>query len=213
MGGMGGESGGIGGASGGMGGAAAGNGGAGGGSAFTLTSPGFTNVAGCSETMQAVCDTFPPELASFNSNDNVSPELDWSGAPPGTQTYAVILQDLSNKNAHWVLWNIPGTENNLRSGIDQSTNMPPVPPGSQQTNNFGAGDGYFGPGSACNVYEFVVYALSVATFSPSPVTDANTVRTQLLALGGSILASASIRGRPNLCSGSQTCNSNNMCAN
>ena len=91
--------------------------------------------------------------------------------------------------------------------------MPPVPPGTQQTNNFGAGDGYFGPGSACNVYEFVVYALSVATFSPSPVTDANTVRTQLLALGDAILASASIGGRPNLCTGSQTCNSNNMCAN
>jgi phosphatidylethanolamine-binding protein (PEBP) family uncharacterized protein len=201
------------GGSGGMGGAAAGSGGAGGGSTFTLTSPGFTNMAGCSETMQAVCDTFPPELVSFSNNDNVSPELDWTPAPAGTQTFAVVLQDLSNKNAHWVLWNIPGTATNLPSGVDQSTNMPPVPPGSQQTNNFGAGDGYFGPGSACNVYEFVVYALSVPTFAPSPVTDANVVRTQLLALGDSILASASLRGRPNICSGTQMCNANNMCAN
>jgi Raf kinase inhibitor-like YbhB/YbcL family protein len=213
-GGMGGASGGMGGASGGMGGAAAGSGGAAGGGAFTLTlkSADFMNVAGCSETMQSICDTFPTELVSFNDNANVSPELDWMGVPAGTQSFAVILQDLSNTFAHWVLWNIPGTATMLASGVDKSTNKPAVPAGSQQAN-LASGDGYFGPGSACNVYEFVVYALSVPTFSPSPATTADAVRTQLLALGDKILGTASVRGRPNLCSGTQTCDSKNMCVN
>jgi Raf kinase inhibitor-like YbhB/YbcL family protein len=185
------------------------------GGTFTVTNPDFMNVTGCSETMQSVCDTFPAELASYMSGPNVSPELDWTGVPAGTQSFAVLLQDLVNGQAHWVIWNVPGTATMLAADIPKTSNMPATPEGSQQTNaSFASGDGYFGPGSACNVYEYMVFALSMPKFTPSSTTDANAVRTALLALGSTeLLGTTSIRARQAACSGTQTCNASNTCAN
>jgi phosphatidylethanolamine-binding protein (PEBP) family uncharacterized protein len=201
MGGMGGASGGMGGTSGGMGGAAAGSGGAAGGSAFTLTNPDFENKAGCSKDMASACDVFPPDLASYMKGANISPELSWTGTPAGTQSFALILQDLTNGNAHWAIWNIAGATTMLAADIDKDTAMPAIPAGSQQTNasfaNSTTMDGYFGPGSACNVYEFLLYALSVSTFTPTSTTDANAVRSALDAAGSMVLGKASLRGRQN----------------
>jgi hypothetical protein len=77
---------------------------------------------------------------------------------------------------------------------------PATPAGSQQCGKGADGatsDGYYGPGAPCNVYKFLVYALGVANFSPSNATDQESVRTQLQALGASILGTASLRGRTN----------------
>lgn len=170
---------------------------------FTLTSPALTNVAGCSKDMPAPCKVFPEENVSYmktaaSDTENLSPELNWTSVPAGTKSFAVVLQDLTNGMAHWVLWNIPGSATKLDKNVPKGSAMPATPAGSQQCNaNFAAGDGYFGPGSRCNVYEFVVYALSAPTFSPMPATDAGQVRTQLQALGAGILGSASLRGRAN----------------
>lgn len=170
---------------------------------FTLTSPALSNAAGCSKEMPAPCKVFPEENVSYMKNaasesENLSPELNWSGAPAGTKSFAIVLQDLTNGMAHWVLWNIPGSATKLDKNVPKGSAMPATPAGSQQCNaNFAAGDGYFGPGSRCNVYELVVYALSTPMFSPSPATDAGQVRTQLQALGAGILGSASLRGRAN----------------
>jgi len=204
MGGMSGSAGaaGAGGASGsGAAGAAgmAGSGGSAGGGAFTLTSPAFENVEGCSDETRAPCERFPDENISFMNSPNNSPELTWTGAPAGTMSFVMVLQDLSNGQAHWVLWNIPSDTTMLAANVDKNDATPAVPAGSQQCNNFGAGDGYFGPGSECNVYEFVVFALSIADFSPTMDTNAGNVRTQLLALEdqGQILGTAYLRGRSN----------------
>ena len=195
--GMAGADGGMAGAAGAAGSAgAAGTGGAAGGGAFTLTSPALDNMPGCSEDMADACDVFPNESISYMQNANESPELAWTGAPAGAMSFAMVLQDLSNGLAHWVLWNIPASTTMLPANVDKSDATPPVPAGSQQCN-LGSGDGYFGPGSACNVYEFVVYALAVATFSPTQNTDAGQVRTQLQALDDDILGTASLRGRSN----------------
>jgi hypothetical protein len=76
--------------------------------------------------------------------------------------------------------------------------MPAMPAGSQQASaTFAQGDGYFGPGSSCNVYEFVIYALSVEKFTPSNAADAGQIRTQLQALGEQVLATTNLRGRSN----------------
>jgi phosphatidylethanolamine-binding protein (PEBP) family uncharacterized protein len=207
--------GGLSGATGAGGAGTAGSAGSASGGTFTVTSPDFMNVAGCSQTMQAVCDTFPPELASYMSGPNVSPELDWTGVPTGTQSFAVLLQDLVNGQAHWALWNIPGSATMLAADVPKTSNMPATPAGSQQTSaSFASGDGYFGPGSACNVYEFMVFALAMAKFTPASTTDANAVRTALMALDDTqLLGTASVRGRQAACSGTQTCNASNMCAN
>jgi hypothetical protein len=92
----------------------------------------------------------------------------------------------------------------LAANVDKTDATPPVPAGSQQCNaQFATGDGYFGPGSECNVYEFVLYALSTANFMPNNNTDAGMVRTQLQNLGAQILGQASLRGRSNY---NMTCN-------
>lgn len=203
-GGRGGGNGGAGGAGGAGGGGRGGSGGSGGGGAFTLTSPALASVAGCGPMQMAtVCPRFPNENISFMMSPNNSPALNWTGVPAGTMSFAVVLQDLSNMQAHWVLWNIPATATGLAANVDKTDATPPVPMGSQQCNNFGAGDGYFGPGSECNVYEFIVYALSVATFSPTQATDGTQVRMQLRNLGNQILGQASLRGRSNF---NMTCN-------
>lgn len=204
--------------SGGSGSGSGGSGGAGGstsGGTFTVTNPDFMNVTGCSQTMQSVCDTFPRELAQFMSGPNISPELDWTGVPAGTKSFAVLLQDLSNGYSHWVIWNIPGTATMLAADVPKTSNMPSTPAGSQQTNaSFASGDGYYGPGSACNVYEYVVFALAMDKFTPTSTTNSDAVRTALMALDDSqLLGTASIRGRQAACSNNQTCDSNNMCAN
>jgi Raf kinase inhibitor-like YbhB/YbcL family protein len=175
----------------------------GGGTTFTVMSPSLLNVAGCSKDMASACKVFPEENVSYmqdaaSETENISPELSWTGVPAGTKSFAVVLQDLTNGMAHWVLWNVPGSAVKLDKNVAKSSAMPAAPAGSQQCNaSFAAGNGYFGPGSKCNVYEFVVYALGRPMFSPTPATDAGQVRTQLQALGADILATASLRGRAN----------------
>jgi Raf kinase inhibitor-like YbhB/YbcL family protein len=176
---------------------------AGTGGTFSVSSPAFEHVVACSKDMPSPCKAFPQENVSYmqdaaSATANISPELNWTGVPAGTKSFAVVLQDLTNGLAHWVLWNVPGSAVKLEKNVAKGSAMPAVPAGSQQCNaNFAAGNGYFGPGSRCNVYEFVVYALARPMFSPTPATDAGQVRTQLQALGADILGTASLRGRAN----------------
>jgi Raf kinase inhibitor-like YbhB/YbcL family protein len=181
----------------GSGGAAGGSGGAGSGT-FTLKSPAFDHVDTCSKAMPKSCDVFPNENLSYMKSMNVSPELSWSGAPSGTQSYAIVLEDMTNGAAHWVIWNIPGSVTTVAANIPQDSAMPAMPAGSQQASaTFAQGDGYFGPGSSCNVYQFRIFALGMATFSPTQATDAGQVRTQLEGLGAQLLGQAILRGRSN----------------
>ena len=61
----------------------------------------------------------------------VSPEIRWSQAPAGTQSFALILHDLEPHpakgimdNTHWVLWNIPGTSTGLPEGVPAGDTLP-----------------------------------------------------------------------------------------
>ena len=171
---------------------AAGSAGSGGAGAFTVTSSAFANMAGCAANMAASCATFPIDNTSFG--DNVSPPMTWTGAPAGTQSFVVLMQDLSNGMAHWVLWNIPASVTSLAENVPKGSAMPATPAGSQQCS-IGPGEGYFGSGACGNVYEFVIYALSIPTFTPMMPTNQTSVRTQLQALGAQILGTTSMRAR------------------
>jgi phosphatidylethanolamine-binding protein (PEBP) family uncharacterized protein len=164
--------GGAGGASAGTGGG--GSGGGGGASGFTLTSPGWTSPADCSAANKAVCGVFPKDnIGTSIGGSNKSPELDWGAGPSGTQSYAIVLHDLTNMMGgkpfvHWVMWNIPGATRMLPAGLE-TTAMPSVPAGSSQRAY--TANGYQGSGKCGNVYEFVLYALPMATFTPSGTTQ------------------------------------------
>jgi phosphatidylethanolamine-binding protein (PEBP) family uncharacterized protein len=174
---------GAGGASGAAG--AAGQGGSGGGGTFTLTLEGFTPMAGCADDMRDNCTVWPRDLQQYMNGPNMSPAMSWANPPAGTMSFAVSLQDLSNDNAHWILWNLPAS----------TTMLPESVPISMMNQSSIASNGYFGPGSSCNVYEFMVYALSMATFTPDEPMDSESVLIELKALGNQILGTASVRGR------------------
>jgi phosphatidylethanolamine-binding protein (PEBP) family uncharacterized protein len=169
-----------------------------GGVAFTLTSPALEQVTGCSVGAPNVCDVFPNENVSYMDSSNISPELRWTGVPPGTQSFALVLFDLTFGQAHWALWNIPADATLLAANVSKDTATPPAPAGSRQANaNFASagGDGYFGPHLPCNVFELQLYALSLATFSPADPESSVLVAIELQELGAPVLAIAKLAGR------------------
>jgi hypothetical protein len=53
--------------------------------------------------------------------EDVSPPLKWEGAPEGTKTFALIVEDPDAPGGtfiHWVLFNIPGTLTELPEGVE-----------------------------------------------------------------------------------------------
>src|SRR5260370_38602367 len=55
------------------------------------------------------------------SGGNLSPELHWSGAPAGTQSFVVTLFERDERSTpsgwwHWVVYNLPKNISSLRQG-------------------------------------------------------------------------------------------------
>lgn len=180
----------------GVGGTSTGAGGSGGGGTMemTLTSPGFTDDGTCSTETPDSCDYIPRANSSFH--DNESPELNWTPGPEGTQSYALVFHDLSNGFAHWAIWNLSASTQSLPPALPGDA-MLTSPVMAQQTNaQFAPENGYYGPGSCMNVYEFKLYALNVATHTPSNAMNPDNVQDEL---EGSdiVLATATLRARAN----------------
>lgn len=77
---------------------------------------------------------------------NLSPPLTWAGGPEGTQSYALIVEDidhLSGAWAHWVLYNIPPTATELAEAVPTTTDR--LPDGTVQGSNDFKNVGYEGP--------------------------------------------------------------------
>jgi Raf kinase inhibitor-like YbhB/YbcL family protein len=107
---------------------------------------------------------------------NVSPALQWSGAPEGTKSFIVTLYDPDDRDNpsgwwHWVVYNIPGNTSALpdRAGSDQKAQLPA---GTLHGRSDQGTLDYTGPcpdkGDAPHRYTFTVYALDV----PSLAVDA-----------------------------------------
>jgi Raf kinase inhibitor-like YbhB/YbcL family protein len=105
----------------------------------------------------------------FNSfgctGQNISPALQWSGAPKGTKSFAVTVYDPDAPTGsgwwHWVVYNIPGDATGLPEGV--TADGKGLPAGSAQgRTDFGA-PGYGGPcppvGDKPHRYVFTVHAL------------------------------------------------------
>lgn len=137
---------------------------------------------------------FPTENVFFG--DNVSPELNWTAGPAGTLSYVVVLYDMTMDYTHWVLWNLSAETLSLPAGLPGDATLTTPVAGQQANAPFGTADGYTGPGSCENVYEFKVYALDVATFTPGNTGMLNGVRDQLEA-SENVLSTATLRGQAN----------------
>jgi Raf kinase inhibitor-like YbhB/YbcL family protein len=80
---------------------------------------------------------------------NTSPSLHWVGAPDGTRSFALIVDDPDAPDpkapkriwVHWVLYNLSPTLRELPEGGARS----PLPTGAREGLHDGGGAGYDGP--------------------------------------------------------------------
>src|ERR1700728_2085008 len=132
---------------------------------------------------------------------NQSPELSWTGTPPGTRSFVVTLYDVTASFTHWGMYNIPGDA----SGLPENAGVAGSSYGAQIVNDFGTGSEYGGPCPPANVapyvhhYIFTVYALDTDLNLPSSTNfpaNAETLYQALIDAGRwrHILASASLTG-------------------
>jgi Raf kinase inhibitor-like YbhB/YbcL family protein len=116
-------------------------------------------------------------LNQFGCNGkNLSPEINWSGAAPGTKSFALVVSDSDAPKKggfyHWVILNIPSSTHSLPLGAgDIKKGLAPA--GAIQLKNDYGDSGYGGPcppAHEVHHYHFVIYALRVERLS----VDQNT---------------------------------------
>jgi Raf kinase inhibitor-like YbhB/YbcL family protein len=132
----------------------------------------------------------------------VSPELNWSQVPMGTQSFVLLLHDpepVLNKGSkmditHWLIWNIPGTATGLREGVPAGE----LPDGSRQVSL--RANAYMGPGAPAGPYHhytFELYALDTKLEVPqgTPQQAADTRMAVVNAMDGHVLGKAVLVAR------------------
>lgn len=108
------------------------------------------------------------------TGQNISPALEWSGVPAGTQSLALTMHDPDAPTGsgfwHWAVYNLPANTTGLARGAGNLANRLPAP-GVPGMNDFhdtgvnGANGSYGGPcppkGDKAHRYVFTIYALAV----------------------------------------------------
>lgn len=100
--------------------------------------------------------------------DAVSPKLEWTHVPPGTQSFALIMSDpdtalqkKTNEVLHWMIFNIPGNATGLPQGVPAG--QAELPDGAIQPKNTRGQAGFMGPGAPAagpyHHYTFELFAL------------------------------------------------------
>lgn len=125
--------------------------------------------------------------------DGRSPPLQWAGAPIGTRSLALAMEDLDAGDEpvqHWVVWDIPASRLMLPEGVSGEDD----PGGLVQGRNDFGDRGYRGPCPPITVrhrYRFRLAALNVERLELAPDTDA---RELWAAAQPHILAEAEVIG-------------------
>ena len=126
---------------------------------------------------------------------DVSPPLEWAGAPAGTLSFALIVDDPDAPDpaapkmtwVHWVLYNLPAKA----AGLPEAAAATPLP-GARNGLNDWKRTGYGGPCPPIgrHRYSFKLYALDAM------LSDLGTpTKAQLLqAMEGHVLATAELVG-------------------
>lgn len=127
-----------------------------------------------------------PEKYSCDGQ-NVSPQLEWRGAPDKTRSFALVCDDPDAPNGpftHWILYDIPATTMKLEEGAANT--------GKSGINSFGK-PGYGGPcppHGPAHHYAFHMYAVDVPSIGKPDMT-----RQDLMgALKGHVLGEGELVG-------------------
>ena len=125
--------------------------------------------------------------------DDISPPLEWTGAPAGTKSFALICDDPdapAGTWVHWVIFNLPADASGLPERIDKAETLPDG--AAQGTNDFKR-TGYGGPcppPGKPHRYFFKLYALDTVL----PLKPKATKEEVLQAMRGHILAEGQLLG-------------------
>lgn len=161
--------------------------------AMVLSIPGF-------ETGTDIPVQFSQAAEGAEPGEGTSPEMTWTDAPEGTESFVLHFQDLNvarggttDTQVHWLVWNIPGTATGLPEGVPRGSQLED---GSYQIS--ATGPVYRGPGAPAggprHHYVFELYALDT-TLDIEPTEDAFETRAQVMdAIQGHILAKSVYSG-------------------
>ena len=127
---------------------------------------------------------------------DASPALQWSGAPAGTRSLALIVDDPDAPDpkaprmtwVHWVLYNLPAAAAELPEGVAPGD----LPPGTREGSNDWKRTGYGGPCPPIGRHRYFhkLYALDVVLEDLKTPTKARLEQ----ALAGHVLAQAELVG-------------------
>jgi Raf kinase inhibitor-like YbhB/YbcL family protein len=121
------------------------------------------------------------------SGADQSPPLAWSGAPGGTASFALVVDDPDASGfIHWLAYNLPGDSTSLAENAAQTGSL------AQGRDSFGS-VGWRGPcpPSGVHRYTFTIFALD-ASLSLADPPSAAEVRA---ALRDHVLGQAALNGR------------------
>lgn len=157
-------------------------------SKFQLSSPAFSDGG-----------MMPVAFSCADPNAG-SPPLEWSNAPEGTVSFAVIMHDLDTAPAkgsmdvtHWIFWNVPTGTTSLAAGVKPDSS----PDGMRQGKNIHGDNAYRPacppPGAVPHHYVFEIYALNAKLDLP-----AGSTRSELLAaMDGHVIGKSAYIGKFN----------------
>jgi len=131
-----------------------------------------------------------PERHTADGED-AAPPLSWRPPPPGTESLALLCEDLDGPHGpfvHWLLWNIAPSQTQLPEALREASS----PRTLQGENGFGR-IGWAGPNprvGKAHRYVFRLYALDTRLGLPGGATR----RAFEEALAGHVLAAGSLIG-------------------
>ena len=127
---------------------------------------------------------------------DISPHLEWSGAPEGTRSLALIVDDPDAPDpqapqmvwVHWVLYNLPASTTELPQGVEASD----LPEGTGQGLNDWQRTGYGGPCPPIGRHRYFhkLYALDAVLPDLGEINKEGLLET----LEGHVLATAELMG-------------------
>ena len=93
-----------------------------------------------------------PIKYSCSGQPGVSPAMEWKQAPPGTQSFLVLVHDPEphpgkglTDITHWLIWNIPATATGLPEGVPAGGTLPDGSHQMKRGNGANAAAAYGGP--------------------------------------------------------------------
>ena len=154
---------------------------------FTLSSPAFADGGEV------------PVKYTLANKEMVSPRLEWSNVPEGTQSFTLVMYDpdaAMRKSpeflVHFMMLNIPGTARELPEAVPAVAQLPD---GTIQPKNLMNKNGYLGPGAPApgphHHYMWRLFALDTKLTLGADATYPDVMK----AMEGHVLATAVMGGR------------------